>query len=154
MPAILVTFFVLNEDKLSEVKEEHPSNIPAILKHFSVFNEDKFNEVKEEHPSNILSILITFFELNDSKFNDFNPEQQWNIYCISFTFSVLNLEKLISIKLLHSQNMNAQLDNLILSINFIEYIPLFKGINDFLKGTFFPLIIKEVLLSFISLKLS
>ena len=66
---------------------------------------------------------------------------------------MLKLEKSISIIFSHSQNIYAQLDNLFSNNILIKYIPLFVGIDDFLKGTIFPSIFKEVLLSFNSLKL-
>jgi len=52
---LLVTFFVLNEDKSIDFKEEHFQNILLILVTLFILNEDKSIISKEEHPLNIPS---------------------------------------------------------------------------------------------------
>ena len=77
------------------VKEEHLSKIFIILVTFSVLNEDKSSVIKEEHPfdfstsgfpPNIHAILVTFFVLNEDKLSEVKEEHSENIYCISVTF--------------------------------------------------------------------
>ena len=84
IPCISVTFSVLNEDKSSFTKEEHPPllflpNINDISVTFSVLNEDKLIVVNEEKKMNIPFILVTFCVLNEDKFIVVNEEQKANM---------------------------------------------------------------------------
>ena len=71
---ILLTLFVLNEDKSIDFREEHSENIHFISLTLAVLNEDKSIDSKEEHLQNILPISLTLVVLNEDKSIDFKEE--------------------------------------------------------------------------------
>ena len=148
--SIFVTLQVLNDSKFNDVNLEQLLNIYDIFVTLQVLNDFKFTDVNPEQLLNIYDIFVTLRVFHEDKLIFVKEEKLLNIYDISITSSQLNLEKSISKISLHLSKIYVQFDNFVLNINLIIYIPTFKGIKNFLKGSFLSSMIKVVLFSFIS----